>query len=113
MRSSTPFVAVIRSLADHPSGFSVQLPHPHPLPRSRPRILDPGSLESVGIVGFVKCMHLVVSLLDTVSNKLETADNLANGEETNDLRSDDAGSEPLLLRGAPYAVKHVDGLCRA
>ena len=47
----------------------------------------------------------------TVSNKLEATNYLANREETNDLGSDDTSSQPLLLREAPYAVQHVDGLC--
>jgi hypothetical protein len=58
-------------------------------------------------------MHLVVLLLGPVSNKLEAANNLANREETDDLSNDDAGTDPLLLRGTPYAVEQVDGLCGA
>lgn len=40
-------------------------------------------------------MHLVVSLFGPVSNDLEATDDLADGEEANDLGSDDASSGPL------------------
>jgi hypothetical protein len=58
-------------------------------------------------------MQLVMCFLGTVSNKLEAANHLANGEEPDDLSDNNAGSDPLLLRSTSYAVEHGHGLCRA
>ena len=58
-------------------------------------------------------MQLVVLLLGAVSNELETADHLANREETNNFSSHDTSGDPLLLGESPYAVEDVDGLCGA
>lgn len=55
----------------------------------------------------------MVLLLGAVSNELETAEHLTNGEETDDLSSYNAGRDPLLLGETTYAVEDVDGLCGA
>lgn len=60
-------------------------------------------------------MHLVSVLAvvpRAVTDELETADDLANREESDYFSSDNASSEPLLLGEATHAVENVDGLGR-
>jgi hypothetical protein len=55
-------------------------------------------------------MHLVVTvLLGPVSDQLESANDLTNGEETNDLSSYDSNGHPLCVRHAAYLSEKVLG----
>ena len=59
-------------------------------------------------------MHLVASVFavvpGAVSDELESADDLTDREESENLGGNDSSSYPLLLGEATYAVEDVDGL---
>ncbi len=60
---------------------------------------------------FLSLTHSVVLvLLGPVANKLETADNFANGEETNNLSDNYAHRVPLFAGHVPDLCKNVGGL---
>lgn len=83
----------------------MQIVHLHALPsqfRDRAVVRSSDTISSVVHSSVVSlpiamCLVLAAVLLCPVANQLESADDLADREETNDLRSDDADGRPLCV----------------
>lgn len=83
----------------------MQIVHLHALPshfRDRAVVRSSDTISSVVHSSVVSlpiamCLVLAAVLLRPVANQLESADDLADREETNDLSSDDADGRPLCV----------------